>query len=87
MGREAPVSWEQLQSNWAVIMGFAAGLIAWGGTANAVKNYGEAQDKMDERMTRIEGEIASIRESAASMAASAHATKESVQMLLSRRLK
>jgi hypothetical protein len=80
------VSWEALQDNWAIIMGFVMGLLAWGKTTNAVTNHKETLTQLDKRVAKIEGEVSTIRESAASIAASAEATRETVDLLLRSRI-
>jgi hypothetical protein len=80
------ISLEQLQDNWAILTGFVMGVLAWGRTANAVKSHGETIAQLDKRVAKIEGVVSTIRESAASIAASAEATRETVELLLRSRI-
>jgi hypothetical protein len=80
------ISLDQLQDNWPILGGFVAGILAWGKTATAVQNQGKVQEAIERRVTSVEKDITSIKESAARMAASSEATAKSVQLLLERQL-
>lgn len=77
---------EQLQNNWPILGGFVAGILAWGRTTNSVSSLNEKHNKIDERVSKIEGHIVSIKESAAAVAASAEGTQRAVELLLKREL-
>jgi nitrate/TMAO reductase-like tetraheme cytochrome c subunit len=80
------VSWEQLQDNWAILMGFVVGIVTWGKTVSVVNYTRAEQAKQDARINLLVGTIADIRESAARTSAAAEATARHVEMLLRKEL-
>lgn len=60
---------EDLQNNWAIIVGFVAGIGAWGRTAATASNARDSAKKAHERVDGVNTDIASIKSSIASIEA------------------
>lgn len=80
------VSLEQLQDNWPVIGGFVAGVVAWGRTVTKVQHLEGGQLRADTRVTKIESDIAAIRDTCARTETASNATHEMMKTLLQDRL-
>jgi nitrate/TMAO reductase-like tetraheme cytochrome c subunit len=82
----ARVSWEQLQDNWAILMGFVVGIVTWGKTVAVVNYTRQEQAKMGEQVGKMEDTISAIKESAARTSEAAESTARHVEMLIRRGL-
>lgn len=80
------MSWESVQDNWPILAGFVAGIAAWGKTVSTVGQQTKEQERLGVRVTKIENDITSIKESAASMASYAKSTQQVLEVLLKKEI-
>ena len=69
------VTFEDIQHNWAVITGFAAGLVAWGKTGITAEGAKRSAAKAHTRLDETVAALATVKESVARLETHAEYTR------------
>jgi hypothetical protein len=69
---------EDIQRNWAIITGFAAGLVAWGETRRTASGAKESSKKAHERLDATVAQLAAVKETVARLETHAEYTRSGI---------